>query len=752
MTAQSLLSQLRDKGVELKISDADRLVVDAPKGALTSELKKALAANKAEILQALKAERNPDPESLAPGPDGPAEPVTAKVPEPIVSAPAPTPNSEPAPSSPAGEEIKRLQEELARLRAEEDERRSEAEARRLAAEHAQRVEQERQRRIDEEVARQRAQEERQRIEAEERERAEEEYRRSIAERELAEAEEELKRMRATEQQHRMEVEARLRALEEARLAELEGRRIAEEERERRRNEQERTRLEADARERALEEEALRRAETKLKAIQEEIGRIQARDEARRKAAADASRRAEEEARRRAEEEVRRRAKEEALRKAEQEARLRAQIEAELRAEAEARRKADEEAQRRDDEEQRWRAEEEARRRAEEESRRLAEAELERRAEDEARRRAAEEDARRRVEIEARIRAEEAKEEARRRAEIEVRRKAEEEARQRAEMESRIRAEVEAKIRAEEAERAYRDEPRKSRSEARRVEENIESKADEDDSLGGNGNQAPVDDAEWVSLKAGAGAEKESQSLGLPPFVLTEEETRTISSDIRGEEFSDAESAADFQAVSVPEAGPAGEEIPADTVKQLSNRNAAKRAAAVTELARGRNPKAFDHIFAAFDDKSADVRNAAARALSDLQSDRAAVFTRALREANADQRQKIGAAIAGSGLADDAIGNLTGGARDKTYDAFSLLFLMAKTGEVQPLVKAIEEYPDNEVRLAVVKLLALSAQPEVLPSFRRMAVRGTLPPEVRSAVMEAIYQMTSQSTTETTPTS
>ena len=73
--------------------------------------------------------------------------------------------------------------------------------------------------------------------------------------------------------------------------------------------------------------------------------------------------------------------------------------------------------------------------------------------------------------------------------------------------------------------------------------------------------------------------------------------------------------------------------------------------------------------------------------------------------------------------------------------------MSKAGEVQPLMRAIEEHPNIEVRLAVVKLLALSGQPDILPAFRRMAVRGSLPPEVRSAVMEAIYQISSQSPAE-----
>ncbi|MBA2704976.1 MAG: HEAT repeat domain-containing protein [Blastocatellia bacterium] len=149
------------------------------------------------------------------------------------------------------------------------------------------------------------------------------------------------------------------------------------------------------------------------------------------------------------------------------------------------------------------------------------------------------------------------------------------------------------------------------------------------------------------------------------------------------------------------------------------------------------------ITRAFDDPSVDVRNAAARALYALQPDRAASFTRALREGTPDRRRKIGHALASSGLAANAVGSLTGESREKTYDAFSLLFLMAKAGEVQPLIQAIDDYPNVEVRIAVVKLLALSGQPDVVPAFRRLAVRGSLPSEVRSAVMEAIYQISSQ---------
>ncbi|HWS87041.1 MAG TPA: HEAT repeat domain-containing protein [Pyrinomonadaceae bacterium] len=187
-------------------------------------------------------------------------------------------------------------------------------------------------------------------------------------------------------------------------------------------------------------------------------------------------------------------------------------------------------------------------------------------------------------------------------------------------------------------------------------------------------------------------------------------------------------------------------VPASIQQRIASDNPRERASAIIELSHVDTDEAFQQICAAFDDPSKDVRSAAARALHELRADRAESFTRALREATPERRREIGAAIASSGLAAESISQLTGESRERTYEAFSLLFLMAKAGEVQPLLRAIESHPNNEVRLAVVKLLALSGQKEVLPAFRRLAVRGSLPTEVRSAVMEAIYQISSSQPT------
>ncbi|MDX6709295.1 MAG: hypothetical protein QOH96_311, partial [Blastocatellia bacterium] len=181
--------------------------------------------------------------------------------------------------------------------------------------------------------------------------------------------------------------------------------------------------------------------------------------------------------------------------------------------------------------------------------------------------------------------------------------------------------------------------------------------------------------------------------------------------------------------------------------RLFSKDPAERAAAVIDLGRTEGESGFQDICKAFDDAAPEVRNAAAQTLYELNPDRTGSFTRALREAPIDRRRRIGSSLAGSGLAAEAIGHLTGEGREKTYDAYSLLFLMSKAGEVQPLVRAIEDHPSSEVRLTVVKLLALSGQHEILPYFRRLAVRGSLPSEVRSAVMEAIYQISNQGTAD-----
>jgi hypothetical protein len=783
MTAHDLLAQLRAKGVEVKTSGDDRLVIDAPKGAINEDLRSALATHKAELLQILKAEQTGNgasasatrsisetPRHSSPVSERPIAPeLMPTSPEPAFTVPRsesdvvkiapPAPQfsqalagAEPeGPEDPAivsaAAEVAQLEIELMRLRTEEEARRAEVEAARLASENTLRIEQERWRQMEEEAARHRASQEKQRIEVEARARAEEGHRRQIAEQELSRAEQELTRMRAMEETRRAEVDAQMMATQRAHEAELNGLRQVEGGHAQRRAEQERHYLETEARKKAQEDELRRRSEMGFRAVAEEIARVQARADARVKAAEEAQRLADEAARRRAEEDLRRKTEAEAQRRAEDEARLRADIEAQMRAAAAERRKAEDETRRQAEEEARRRAEEEAQRLAAEQARRLAEEEAQRRADQEARRQA-EEAARLRAEAEARRQAEMR---AQLQVEEEVRLRAEAESRQRVELEARIRAEVEAKLRAEEDLRSESETARR-RAEHERIVAEEAARSSVPDQVNFEiehsvAYQPPptlaesdnlTDLAEWFEVSV---EERKPVRAIEPvaPLTLPDDQFGTMQDDAGGE----------FAAVSVPESSPlsAVDARSSEPSPRSAGETPAARVVAVSALPQLGGEEAFHQISEAFDDPSVEVRSAAARALFALQEDRAAVFTRALREATPERRRKIGAAIASSGLASDAIRNLTGESRDKTYDAFSLLFLMSKAGETQPLMRAIEDHSNMEVRLAVVKLLALCGQPDILPAFRRMAVRGSLPPEIRSAVMEAIYQITSQSPAE-----
>jgi thioredoxin-like negative regulator of GroEL len=88
------------------------------------------------------------------------------------------------------------------------------------------------------------------------------------------------------------------------------------------------------------------------------------------------------------------------------------------------------------------------------------------------------------------------------------------------------------------------------------------------------------------------------------------------------------------------------------------------------------------------------------------------FKEALEKSSPERRHKIGEAIADSGLAANAIDDLSGENREDTYNALCLLQVMAEAGEIQPLVKAIDEHDNVRVRRAAIKLLSLSGRPDV----------------------------------------
>lgn len=149
---------------------------------------------------------------------------------------------------------------------------------------------------------------------------------------------------------------------------------------------------------------------------------------------------------------------------------------------------------------------------------------------------------------------------------------------------------------------------------------------------------------------------------------------------------------------------------------------------------------FEQIAQLLDDPSAAIREKAVRDLYEMDPDQAATLVNdALREGSPEERRRIGSALADSGLLYEAIDDLMAANHEHCYSAFSLLFLVAKAGVVEPLISVIEKNPSLELSLAVIRLLASSGEPAVAPTLQRLATNESLPPELRSAAAEVSHR-------------
>ncbi|HET6979108.1 MAG TPA: hypothetical protein VFI24_22430 [Pyrinomonadaceae bacterium] len=171
-----------------------------------------------------------------------------------------------------------------------------------------------------------------------------------------------------------------------------------------------------------------------------------------------------------------------------------------------------------------------------------------------------------------------------------------------------------------------------------------------------------------------------------------------------------------------------------TLRQAAQELAQRR----SEARRSPADSQFDQIVDLLNDPSAAVREKAVRDLYQLDPDRAATLVNdALRDGTPDERRRIGNALADSGLLYEAIDDLMAENHEHCYSAFSLLFLVAKAGVVEPLSSVIEKHPSLDLSLAVIRLLAASGEPEVVSTLERLASNTALAPELRSAAAESI---------------
>ena len=151
---------------------------------------------------------------------------------------------------------------------------------------------------------------------------------------------------------------------------------------------------------------------------------------------------------------------------------------------------------------------------------------------------------------------------------------------------------------------------------------------------------------------------------------------------------------------------------------------------------------FDRMAASVIESSDQQRPTIIRELYNLDPERAASYLNmVLQGTTQEERQQIGAALQKSGLIDEAIENLTGSNHSNSYRAFSLLFLIAKAGTFEPLMRVIEDHPNIELRLALIRLLGTSGAPGLSRELKRLLTKKSMPAQLSLAIREVTTQLT-----------
>ena len=164
-----------------------------------------------------------------------------------------------------------------------------------------------------------------------------------------------------------------------------------------------------------------------------------------------------------------------------------------------------------------------------------------------------------------------------------------------------------------------------------------------------------------------------------------------------------------------------------------------RSLAIGSLATINHESVFPAVLIGMADESREVRASAARSLSRLRFDRADAYTRVMEANEAETLRDVAQACVKAGVASQAIDRLASADRRQAYEALSLVSLLAQADVLEPIVAAIENHPNADVRVGAVRLLGTTGHPGVLEELREIATKR-MPTQVQIALAETIAEL------------
>ncbi len=165
-----------------------------------------------------------------------------------------------------------------------------------------------------------------------------------------------------------------------------------------------------------------------------------------------------------------------------------------------------------------------------------------------------------------------------------------------------------------------------------------------------------------------------------------------------------------------------------------------RAIAIFGLGSIDHESVFAAILIGMADESREVRAAAARALNRLSFDRADAYVRVIETRDEETISNVAKACIQAGIVSQNVDRLASSDYRQAYETFSLICLLAKANMSDPILNAIVDHPNMDVRLKAVQLLAATGQPGIFEHLRQLAVRDGVREEVKTALLEAMYRL------------
>jgi hypothetical protein len=162
-----------------------------------------------------------------------------------------------------------------------------------------------------------------------------------------------------------------------------------------------------------------------------------------------------------------------------------------------------------------------------------------------------------------------------------------------------------------------------------------------------------------------------------------------------------------------------------------------RSKAVSVLSDFDHESVFEPILLACADPTREVRAAAARGLSRLSFDRADAWSRIAEGAEEGRMIHCARAAIEGGFVERIFERLVHSDERYTYEACTLLGLLLKAGETEPVFEMFAKRNDHDMRLALLHVIKISGSRQAMEGLYSILEQKDLSEELRDAADQAI---------------